>query len=153
MDNENNNNRGEWIAFGILTVILIGTVIVISLLSPFIFGRAVPAILGDFLLPVETTVEPDNPLDNNVDNDDASTPEDEPSDDINNEDSSSEPDDEETKMPSSLPSSITYTVKDGQTLTAIALLHGVDVEDIIELNGITDANLIKPGDVLFIPEN
>ena len=44
-----------------------------------------------------------------------------------------------------------YTVKAGDTLYAIALRYGVTVQTIINANGITNANLIRVGQVLTIP--
>ena len=38
---------GEWLRFGVMAVILIGTILVIMLLRPMIFGRIVPAIMGE----------------------------------------------------------------------------------------------------------
>ena len=45
----------------------------------------------------------------------------------------------------------TYTVKKGDTLTAIALLYGTTVRDLVSLNGIKNPNLITVGQVLQIP--
>lgn len=45
----------------------------------------------------------------------------------------------------------TYTVQPGDTLEAIAAAHGVLVRDLVELNGIDDANYIYVGQVLSIP--
>lgn len=47
---------------------------------------------------------------------------------------------------------MTYTVKKGDTLTAIAVTFGTTVRDLVSLNGIKNPNLIKPGQVLQIPE-
>lgn len=44
----------------------------------------------------------------------------------------------------------TYTVKSGDTLIKIAANHGVTVDHIVKLNGITDPNKIKVGQVLKI---
>jgi LysM repeat protein len=49
------------------------------------------------------------------------------------------------------PSGQTYTVKQGDTLFDIALAFGVSVEALARANGITDATLIRPGQVLVIP--
>ena len=42
----------------------------------------------------------------------------------------------------------TYTVKRGETLFGIALDHGLDYRELAEWNGITNAGVIRPGDVL-----
>jgi LysM repeat protein len=45
----------------------------------------------------------------------------------------------------------TYTVKPGDTLSAIAARFGTTVQAIAQLNGITNPSLIRPGQVLKIP--
>lgn len=45
---------------------------------------------------------------------------------------------------------ITYTVKSGDTLSAIALKFGTTVNSIVALNNISNPNLIYPGEVLTI---
>lgn len=46
---------------------------------------------------------------------------------------------------------ITYTVKSGDTLSAIATRHGVTVQAIASANGISNVNLIRVGQSLRIP--
>lgn len=46
---------------------------------------------------------------------------------------------------------MTYTVKKGDTLYAIALKHKTTVEALVASNGIKDKNLIHIGQVLTIP--
>lgn len=45
-----------------------------------------------------------------------------------------------------------YTVKAGDTLTAIAARHGVSLQTLMEKNQITDANELREGQKLLIPE-
>ena len=47
-------------------------------------------------------------------------------------------------------SKIYYTVRPGDTLTSIASTHGVSYQSIAKLNGISNPNLIYPGEVLRI---
>ena len=47
-------------------------------------------------------------------------------------------------------SKIYYTVRPGDTLTSIANTHGVSYQSIAKLNGISNPNLIYPGEVLRI---
>ena len=47
-------------------------------------------------------------------------------------------------------SKIYYTVRPGDTLTSIANTHGVSYQSIAKLNGISNSNLIYPGEVLRI---
>ena len=49
------------------------------------------------------------------------------------------------------PSSVTYTVKPGDTLYAIAVKNGTTVQAISAANNITNPNLIQVGQVLVIP--
>lgn len=44
-----------------------------------------------------------------------------------------------------------YTVQPGDTLSVIAASYGVTVDDLIALNGISDPNLLRVGQVLLIP--
>jgi LysM repeat protein len=45
----------------------------------------------------------------------------------------------------------TYTVHENDTLGGIATFYGVTVNDLMEVNGITDPASIRPGDILIIP--
>ncbi|HQQ05104.1 MAG TPA: LysM domain-containing protein [Kiritimatiellia bacterium] len=45
-----------------------------------------------------------------------------------------------------------HTVEAGQTLSEIAAAYGVSVQRILEENNLKNANLLKVGQVLFIPE-
>lgn len=45
----------------------------------------------------------------------------------------------------------TYTVKSGDTLSGIAAANGTDVATLVRLNGISNPNLIYPGQVLRLP--
>ena len=49
------------------------------------------------------------------------------------------------------PPRLTYEVHQGDTLQGIANFYGVTVADLMEVNGISDATKIRPGDVLIIP--
>ncbi|MDO8614404.1 MAG: LysM domain-containing protein [Dehalococcoidia bacterium] len=48
--------------------------------------------------------------------------------------------------------SIEYTVEEGDTLSSIAAAYGVSAADLAAVNGLSDADLISPGDVLVIPQ-
>jgi nucleoid-associated protein YgaU len=47
----------------------------------------------------------------------------------------------------------TYTVKPGDTLSAIGMEYGVDWHDIAKLNDLENPDLIFPGQVFKIPNN
>jgi LysM repeat protein len=48
---------------------------------------------------------------------------------------------------------ITHVVQQGETLSIIAKQYNVTVDAIVKLNNIADANLIKVGQKLLIPES
>jgi LysM repeat protein len=56
-----------------------------------------------------------------------------------------------TPTPTVAPTPRTYTVKSGDTLSAIASRHGTTVAAIVALNGITDPSRLRVGQVLQIP--
>jgi LysM repeat protein len=56
-----------------------------------------------------------------------------------------------TPMPSPTSSGITYTVKEGDTLGAIAATYGTTVEAIVKANNLADPNVLSIGQVLIIP--
>jgi len=47
----------------------------------------------------------------------------------------------------------TYTFQSGDTLSKIAKRFGVTVDAMVKANNIANPNLIKPGQVLKIPQN
>ncbi len=50
-----------------------------------------------------------------------------------------------------VPTRPTHTVKSGETLAGIAKFYGLNVADIMGVNGITDANTIRENQILVIP--
>ena len=48
--------------------------------------------------------------------------------------------------------SVKHTVVEGDTLYEIALTYGSTVDAILTLNGLSDADVIHPGEVLLIPQ-
>ncbi|MGD9567907.1 MAG: LysM domain-containing protein [Sedimentibacter sp.] len=46
---------------------------------------------------------------------------------------------------------IIYTIQPGDTLNGIAKLYGSNINAIIDVNNITNPNLIYPGSVILIP--
>lgn len=45
-----------------------------------------------------------------------------------------------------------HRVKSGETLWGIARMYNVDIQDLAEMNNITDAGLIKADSVIFVPD-
>ncbi|RIA55651.1 murein DD-endopeptidase MepM/ murein hydrolase activator NlpD [Dichotomicrobium thermohalophilum] len=50
------------------------------------------------------------------------------------------------------PRRTTHTVRDGDTLYSIARSYDVGVDELAEVNGLTDPGLIRVGDTLYIPD-
>lgn len=48
---------------------------------------------------------------------------------------------------------ITYTVQSGDTLSSIASRYGTTVQEVVDINGLSNPNLIYPGEVLRITTN
>ena len=153
------NGRGELIKFGVLALVLLGTVLVVALVRPLIFNQIVPAIMGEGIEPATqpqpvdgipadeangeayplTDTEPDvtdgypaPTHDGLMDGADAAYP------------APDTEDDAETAV-------ITHTVRANENLTRIAEQYGVTVQAIIALNNITNPNRIEAGTVLQIP--
>jgi len=49
------------------------------------------------------------------------------------------------------PSVFYYTVRDGDTVESVAILFFIEVEDLLQANGLVPGEIIYPGDVLVIP--
>jgi LysM repeat protein len=58
-----------------------------------------------------------------------------------------------TQTPEAMPTTqpVSYTVRAGDTLSGIATMFGVTVDDIVRNNNITDPNTLAEGQVLVIP--
>jgi len=135
-----NGARMEWRKFGILAGILFVVVLGVMLARPLIFGRIVPAILGDGKsaqqpepIPIVVPTETETPMAEPT----AVSPEAAPT---------LEPTAESTQ-----PAQLTHTVQAGETVLAIARQYQVSYTDLISLNNLINPNLIQPGDTLLIP--
>ena len=174
MDGEQTTPRGEWSKFIVLTLVLLGVVVVVALIRPFVFGRVVPAILGEggtdtaVVDPAPTDTDTTTPVDSSTDE-----PVDEPAadsdqgsaetetDEAEEADNNTEAEADETTTeademdPETLPTSvptIEHTVSYGETLTAIARRYEVTADMIIQANQLLNPNMLRVGDVLLIPE-
>jgi LysM repeat protein len=168
---ETAHTRGELIKFGILTLVLLGTVLVVAVTRPLIFGHIVPAIMGEGaapevvepLPPAESMPGDDTAVDQIDDTDPVSaeepaTTEPYPAPTTSQETfipavgSSDEaypvPEDEDSGEETAV---ISHTVQPNDNLTKIAEQYGVTVQEIIALNNITNPNRIEAGTILQIP--
>jgi LysM repeat protein len=152
------DSAGEWMKFGAVVVVLLGTVLVIAVLRPLIFGQIVPAVMGTGLeaepatdpnppaIQIPLIVAPDAP---------ASSVEpalvEEPAREEEQPASDPAADSSPTNEPPAEAASLTHTVQANETLTSIARHYGVTVEAIVTANGIRNPNRIETGTTLFIP--
>lgn len=149
--------KGEWTKFIVLALILLGTIVVIALLRPLIFGRIVPAVLGeniqqptttpidsseDSTPPEETTEDTEETIDEEESNQSTENEESETPDDTESEEAIAEEEAEETKI---------HIVSTGQTILQISRLYGVTVDQIVSANNLANPNVVRVGQELIIP--
>ena len=168
------DTQGEVAKFVILTGVLLFTVLIIALLRPLIFGKIVPAVLGEGqpvapLFTTETEAEQIKPEATELPTDDAgaedaaSESEDAALEDagseetVDSEDTAVSPTEAapEPEKPEDFPTAVpaqTHTVQAGETLTAIAQRYGVTVQAIIAANDIPNPDRVAIGTQLIIPE-
>jgi LysM repeat protein len=56
-----------------------------------------------------------------------------------------------TPDPAAVSSTFNYTVQTGDTVTSIAILLGTTVDAILNANGLSSNDILRPGDVLLVP--
>jgi len=165
--------RGELIKFVLLVIVMLGTILVIALLRPYIFGQVVPSILGEGqAIPADVPDTTDAPetdengtgtggqMDEAADEEtDEGTGEesdeetDETSAEEANENTAAEP--TEPEKPEDFPTAVparTHIVQPGETLTKIARQYNVTVNAIVAANNIPNPNRVAVGAVLVIPD-
>lgn len=164
------SRRGEVMKFAILAIIMLGTILVVALLRPYIFNTLIPAVMGEGqpaapLVSDEAeaeTIKPENEemeatavptestetetITEEESNEDSSTEEEA----AGSEDVISEPEQPED-FPTAVPAR-THTVQAGETLTSIAQQYGVTVQAIVAANEITNPDRVTVGTTLIIPE-
>lgn len=164
--------RNQWILFGMLVVVLCGVVVVIALLRPLIFGRIVPAVMGEFVTPAPAAVDESLPAENQTPVDTAyPVPEPGNAEAVNASENEvfipaasggGSPDSagtggnetiegETAVTPPPAPEPTTHTVQVGDTLTKISQQYGVSVQAIMAANNLPNADYIAVGQVLIIP--
>lgn len=155
------DTRGEFVKFGAIAAILLGTVLVIWLLRPFIFNVIVPAVMGEGQPTAPMPLEAENqmPLKEPPAIDaNAPTPTSPVETDIfiptipvaGNE---AAPVDEVVAEPGGEETAVftQHTVQPGENLTTIAQKYGITIDAIIAINDIPNPNRITAGTVLQIP--
>ncbi|MFO7540546.1 MAG: LysM domain-containing protein [Chloroflexota bacterium] len=160
------HNRGELIKFGILALVLLGTVLIVALARPLIFNQIVPAIMGEGQQVVPSLPPAEEATDADTDDeereaypvlaDEESSTDAYPAPDHESfipalggtGDSYPAPEEEEQGVETAV---ITHTVQASENLTRIAEQYEVTVQAIIDFNNITNPNRIEAGTVLQIP--
>lgn len=158
--------QGELLKFGILTIVLVFTVLIIALLRPYIFNTIVPAVLGEGqptapIIVDETDAETIKPAEEETEESDAAeagegeaadTEEESEATDSSTDgnEAAAEPENPED-FPTAVPAQ-NHTVQVGETLTAIAQRYNVTVQAIVAANSITNPDRVAVGTVLIIPE-
>jgi LysM repeat protein len=142
------SNLGEYVKFGILAVILLGTPVVIALLIPLIFGQIVPAVLGSNLAPDI----PLSPADQVVEPESAETPgvilPGGPETGIGGE---ATPTGTPAVQEPAATEVLVHLVRTGETLESIARQYGITSAAIVSANNIQNPNQIFVGTILIIP--
>ena len=154
MDENNNVGDRQWLKFGILAGILLGTVLVIMLIRPLIFGRIVPAVMGgdgttavtepiveeipvNTVAPAEDTTETEAVLEETA---------------VPATQEPAAPAEPETGAEDTV-TAITYTVQAGDSIYSIARAYNVSPAAIVAANdGLADPNNILVGSELLIPQ-
>lgn len=170
MSEEQDEVQGEWLRFGALAGVLLGAILVVWAVRPFIANRVVPAFLGEWggghevSLPIleaapvpgeesgaggvemegETAVPSEAaPAEANESGSGAET--------------AVEPYPAPTveaaaSQPPAVVSDVVHVVQQGETLFGIAQQYRVTVEQLTAANNITNPNQIHIGDTLKIPQ-
>lgn len=165
------HRRGEMVKFGMLVIVMLGTILVVALLRPYIFNTLVPAIMGEGqpaapLVSDEAemeTIKPENeemeatavPADS-TETETATEEETNAENATEEEAASSEEVVSEPEQPADFPTAVparTHTVQAGETLTSIAQQYGVTVQAIVAANEITNPDHVTVGTTLIIPES
>ena len=132
------SNGSPWLRV-LLVVVLAGVITVASGPVAGVVGPILTSIVGSLTTPSEATPTPSVEATPTASPTESPTP-------------SPSPTESPTPSPSGSPEvSKTYVVRSGDTLSGIALSLDISMADLIALNGITDPNKIKPGQVLKLP--
>ena len=161
------DTQGEMWKFTVLVVVMLATVLIIALLRPTIFGRIVPAVMGEGqpvapLVETETeaeTIKPEVPEDSDTPVEDSEESEEEMGEaadtEVTEEDAAEteeSSESEETEDSDTAVSNTTHEVQAGETLSAIARQYDVTVQEIVSANNIRNPDRVTVGTSLTIPQ-
>lgn len=155
MTQQPTSQRSELIKFGIVVLIAVIVVLVVALSRPFIFGRVVPAVLGEGD-PVPVMDQPGADDAYPPAADDAAADEGDETDGMGGEPETAVPATDDTATEGATAeedSTITHVVQAGETLFAIARIYDVTVDELVAANNITNPNVVPVGTELKIPKN
>jgi LysM repeat protein len=171
-------SSGEMLRFFVLVIVLGATVLVVAMARPLIFGKIVPAVMGEgIVIPtdvpvVEETqpVEEEEPIIEEVEEgaveeetavETEATGEETVVEEASGEETAApvtEGATDESGRDEAATSEVTtdgqtiHRVRQGETLQTIAAQYGVTMQALIEANKLTNPDLIKIGDELVIPK-
>lgn len=132
------SNGSPWLRV-LLVAVLAGVITVASGPVAGVVGPILTSIVGSLTTPSEATPTPSVEVTPTASPTESPTP-------------SPSPSESPSPSPSGSPEvPKTYVVRSGDTLSGIALSLDISMADLIALNGITDPNKIKPGQVLKLP--
>lgn len=152
VERENSRRQMELIQFGILAAILLGTVFILAISQPLVFGRIVPSVMGEGQAAEASVDDADAaPVDN------VGQPTAVPQPDSNTQDpeqgggAPTGSEDPVVEEATAVPAQI-YVVQAGDTLNSIAGQFNTTVEAIVAVNDIQDPNNVLVGTTLNIPQ-
>ncbi len=149
-EHETMHRRGEMVKFMLFVLTLVGAVLLIALLRPFVFDRVVPAVLGLDREPEAALLATPDPGAGPADTEAGAQP-------TATEEAplrimtATPPAVETLGGGAAEPTARLYEVQRGDTLVAIAERFGVSLPDLVQANSIANPNRIQPGDMLVIP--
>lgn len=174
-----NDARSEWIKFGVLVAVFVIVILVVALSRPLIFGRIVPAVMGEGQSSAPAVTQPteEEPASTETMEDAYPAPAEEESSESGTETSVEEP--ATTEEPSSEETTTTteeettdntteeetaadtpqtdnsfeYTIRQGDTLYGIARRYGTTAEEIVAANDSLSSlqDPIIPNTTIIIP--
>lgn len=159
--------RSEWIKFVILAAIMLGAVLVVALLRPYIFNHVVPAVMGEGMAqPAKDENELHMPVITDSPREEESAeegsaemaaPEDSAAPEAYPAPETEEPvqetvDEAENAETETAVSTLDHIVQPNENLTTIARQYNTTIQAILDANDIPNPNRIDAGTILHIPQ-